>query len=67
MEIFIADNESIKAGYKIKWTVSKIDLRLGKNITFHVVEKDFTADEEKYLFFAGLEEYSKRVPLPKIK
>jgi hypothetical protein len=67
LEIFIADNESIKAGYKIKWTVSKIDLRLGKNITFHVVEKDFTADEEKYLFFAGLEEYSKRVPLPKIK
>jgi hypothetical protein len=67
LEIFIADNESIKAGYKSKWTVSKIDLKLGKNITFHVVEKDFTADEEKYLFFAGLEEYSKRVPLPKIK
>ena len=67
LEIFIANNESIKAGYKTKWTVSEIDLKLGKNITFHVIEKDFAEDEEKYLFFAGLEEYSKKIPLPKIR
>ncbi len=67
LEIFVIDNETISAGYSTKWTVSKIDLTLNKNITFHVIEKDFKEDEERYLFFAGLKEYSKKVPLPEIK
>jgi len=67
LEIYVADNESIKSGYKGRWTVSQIDLKLGKNITFHVIEKKFTDDEEKFLFFSGLQQYSKQLPLPKIK
>ncbi len=67
LEIFITDDESITGGYIIKWTVTKNQVKLGKNITFHVVEKDFESDEERFLFFAGLKEYSKRVPLPEIR
>lgn len=67
LEIFVADNESIKGGYNAKWTVTQNQIRLGKNITFHIIEKDFESDEEKFLFFAGLKEYSKKVPPPEIK
>ncbi len=67
LEIFVMDNETISAGYKADWTFSEIDLTLGKNITFHVIAKDFKEDEERYLFFAGLKEYSKKIPLPEIR
>lgn len=67
LQILIMNNESISVGYEAKWTVTKNDLILGKNVTFHVVEKDFKDEEERYLFFAGLREYSKKVPLPEIK
>ncbi len=67
LEIYVVNNETLSAGYSTKWTVSQIDLRLGKNITFHVIEKEFKDDEEMALFFAGLDEYSKKVPLPEIK
>lgn len=67
LQIIVMNNESISAGYEAKWTVTKNEVRLGKNITFHVIEKDFKEEEERYLFFAGLKEYSKRVGLPEIK
>jgi len=67
LEIFVMDNETITGGYGAKWEVSKIDLRLGKNITFHVIEKEFKDDSERYLFFAGLEKYSEPIPSPEIK
>jgi len=61
LEIFVMDNETIKGGYKNKeWYVSKVSTRLGNNITFHVIEKDFKEEEEQYLFFAGLEQYSEK-------
>ena len=67
LEIFVTDNETITGGYKAEWTVTQVATRLGTNITFHVVEKDFKKDEERYAFFAGLESYSEPIPFPEIK
>jgi len=67
LEIFVTDNETIIGSYNTKWTVTKTQLELGKNITFHIIEKDFKDDEERYLFFARLKEHSKKVPLPEIR
>ena len=66
LEIFVMDNESISAGYKSDWTVTQVDLSF-KNITFHVVEKDFVNEEDRFKFLAGLKEHSKLVPLPEIR
>ncbi len=67
LEIFVRDNESLIGGYQTKWTVTKNDATLGKNITFHIIEKEFKDDEEGYSFFAELKEHSKKVPLPEIR
>ena len=73
VEIYLSDNGTteggyrIKGGYKGKWTVSYNALRLANNVTFHLVEGDFKSDEEKYLFFATLDKYSKKIPFPELK
>ena len=68
LEIYVVDNETIRGGYKNdKWLVSRVTTVLNKNLTFHVVEKDFDSEEEQYIFLAGLKEYSKLVPLPEPK
>ncbi|MBW2975390.1 hypothetical protein KY366_06745 [Candidatus Woesearchaeota archaeon] len=59
--------ERLSAGYEGEWKITKDDVKLGGNITFHVLGKEFEEEEEMYAFFAGLETYSEDVPMPKIK
>jgi len=76
IEIFIMDNSTITGGYKNKWAVNwnyapnPLDspARLGNNITFHVIEKDFANEEDQYKFFAALQKNSQSTELlPRIK
>ncbi|MEA2038172.1 MAG: hypothetical protein U9O94_11800 [Nanoarchaeota archaeon] len=67
LEIYVSDNESIKAGYKGEWEPSSDSISSGENITFHVIEAELESDEERYLFLAGLSSYSDKVYLPEIK
>ena len=67
LEIFVMDNETIIGGYKKNWSVGYVPLRLAKNITFNVISKEFTNEEDQYLFFAQLEENSKKVEPPELR
>jgi hypothetical protein len=67
LEIYTVNNETLTGGYKSDWTVTRVDLNLGRNITFHTVQKDFKDDNEMYDFFAKLEENSKIIQRPQIK
>jgi len=67
LEIFVMDNETITAGYQSDWTVTKVDLNLGKNITFHVVGDKIEDDEDSFEFFGKLKTNSKKVPRPEVR
>ena len=67
LEIFVMENETITAGYQSDWTVTKVDLNLGKNITFHIVGQELKDDEETFEFFGNLKTNSKKVPFPEIR
>jgi len=71
VEIYLMDDEGIKGGYEGNWTVSWEELKLGNEITFHVLSKDKFKDETEFFdFMTNLEEYSSinaEVLSPKIR
>jgi hypothetical protein len=61
------DNDTITGGYSGEWTPDKNLMRVSDEAVFHVVTKDFSDEEEMFLFFASLEDNSKKVPVPELK
>ncbi|MBR9683899.1 hypothetical protein GOV03_05165 [Candidatus Woesearchaeota archaeon] len=66
VEVYLFNEEEMKGGYKGTWTVDWEALSQGKEIVFHVLEGDFSDDNELFDFMVNLDEHSKIVPLPKI-
>ena len=65
--IYLVEGDDIVGGYKAEWAVSPGELEGATEIVFHVLDQGFVSDEEKFLFLAGLESYSNKVPKPEIK
>jgi len=67
VEVYMMDNDTITGGYSGEWTPDKNLMRVSDEAVFHVVTKDFSDEEEMFLFFASLEDNSKKVPVPELK
>jgi len=69
LQIFLVNGENMVGGYLGNWDVSWSDLSDAQSIIFHVVAPypEPSDETERYLFIAGLEEYSKKLPKPEIK
>ena len=67
LEINLLEDETIKGGYKGKWSVPWDLLQNAQEITFHVLSEQGLSETEQFQLFLGLEESSKIIPLPEIK
>jgi len=65
--IYFTDNNKILGGYQQQWTVNPEELRNANEIVFHILEQGIVPDDERALFIAGLESYSKQIPKPELK
>ncbi len=64
MEVDVFERERLIGGYRGNWTVDWDDLSTAEEMVIHVATTTEQSDEELFAFMAGLEENSKRVPLP---
>ena len=67
VSIYVANEENIVGGYIGQWKVSKDYLHNSNEVVFHVVEHEYSSEDETILFVSGLESYSKNVPGPELK
>ena len=65
--MYLVDEDMIVGGYQGIWNINPENLKNADEIIFHVLDQGPASDEEKYLFLAGLESYSKNIPGPEIR
>lgn len=65
--IFVGDEESISAGYIGEWKASKSEIENAEEVLFHVAAQGSASEEERALFIARLESYSKSIPGTEIR
>jgi len=63
LSLYITDGESLTGGYQTTWNVNKAIVDNAKKITFHVLEKK-GSEEDQLLFITGLAAYSQQIPQP---
>ena len=64
VDVYITDGQNIVGGYTGTLKLSKDDLSNVDNVIFHAIAQDPANDDERALFIAGLDAYSKKVPAP---
>lgn len=65
--IYLANDENLVGGYISDWKVGKNEFKGTNEIIFHVVEQGIATDDERALFIAGLNSYSKNIPQPEVR
>ena len=65
--IYLVDGENIVGGYHGDWKITKDAVGSASEIVFHVLEQVAASDDDRFLFIAGLNSYSKKIPQPELK
>ncbi len=65
--VYLIDGEELLGGYIGQWKISKDEIETSNEIVFHVIYQGSATEDERAMFAAGLDSYSKKVPQPELK